>query len=102
MRLDGYRHRPHHTVGLPASGERTIALLIVPPRTDRELARAAMSAAADPKGTATLADLQHRLSWMTLLISVTAQRRHLGNDSLVRFQSGFRSAGSCPEAAHQD
>ncbi|WP_368854139.1 DUF5994 family protein [Nocardia nova] len=53
----GCRHRPHCTVGLLGSGGRTIALLIVLPCTDRGLARAAMSAAADPKATATVADL---------------------------------------------
>ncbi|MBF6448611.1 hypothetical protein IU429_13135 [Nocardia elegans] len=57
VRLDGYRHRPAHTIGLLGSGGRAIALLIVPPRTNGELARAAMSAAADPTCTATVADL---------------------------------------------
>lgn len=57
VRLDGYRHRPTATLDVLAFDGTALALLIIPPNTTGDSARAAMTAAADPDDTSTVASL---------------------------------------------
>ncbi|GAB2695018.1 DUF5994 family protein [Nocardia thraciensis] len=55
--LDGYRHRPADTIDVHTLDGATLALLVIPPHTTHDSAEAAMTAAADPHNTSTVASL---------------------------------------------
>lgn len=57
VRLDGYRLQPANTVQVLGIGREKILLLVVPPRTDPDIAHQAMMTAAAPDNASTVGDL---------------------------------------------
>lgn len=57
VRLDGYRRHPAHTIGVLDSRGRRIVLLVVPSRTEPDLAHTIAMAAAAPDDTSTVKSL---------------------------------------------
>ncbi|MGO4615380.1 DUF5994 family protein [Nocardia sp. 2YAB30] len=56
VRLDGYRHKPSRTLDILGVGGTRITVLVSPPRTDADSARASMMDTANPHGTPTTGD----------------------------------------------
>jgi hypothetical protein len=54
VRLDGYLHQPVNTVEVIGLDRGRIALLVVPPNSDPEVAHATLMAAATPKDASTV------------------------------------------------
>ena len=57
VRLDGYQRQPANTLQVQGVGREKIVLLVVPPRTDADVAHEAMMTAAAPDNALAVADL---------------------------------------------
>ena len=78
VRLDGYRRQPVSTVEILGLNRSRIVLLVVPPRTDSDVAHTTMMAAAGPNNVSTIEDLltiSLRDKSSTVMSSAAAQER---------------------------
>ena len=57
VRLDGFQRQPANTMEVQGIGRERILLLVVPPRTEPDIAHEAMMTAAAPDNASTVADL---------------------------------------------